>query len=270
MTPRIHRRITAPNPLPSLRPSNRATKLQPRVISYSMRSKLLPPALLAALLFSSASCQDKLASEYQPECLDEPAELLEGLDATLPSGEKVSDLITLSWDAVDRRVTQVGRRNPGSFSYEPDSNGKRASIFVEREAGRIEYIRSKPNPFFGEELQAVCPHRLKVEVKLRFESDDGAFDEELTGEVVREFDPESKKEGSIYLTASLPFNEINGSFEIELPEMLSEKQEESAEIRLFSHEESAPTLSVRWKAKAEKERPPELHRFVERDIYKLL
>lgn len=235
-----------------------------------MRNKVFPLPLLAALLFSSASCQDKLASEYQPECLDEPAELLEGLDAKLPSGEKVSDLITLSWDAVDRRVTQVGRRKPSSFSYEPDSNGKRASIFVEREAGRIEYTRSKPNPIFREELQGQCPHRLKVEVKLRFESDDGAFDEELTGEVVREFDPESKKEGSIYLTASLPFNEINGTFEIELPEELSEEQEKSAELRLFLLEKPDSTLSVRWKAKTERELPPEQHRFVERDIYKLL
>lgn len=198
------------------------------------------------MLLCSCSSTDNSGSGIEPYCVDAPAIELRGLDAKTPLGEKVSDLITFGWGRADIPIEEARRSRNAGFSCRPDSAGELAQLRVSFEKGAIEYIESKPTK--------------------------NAFDERVTGKVIRKINPENLDlwKDQQALVVPLELDELDGSFELDFPEDSSKKKRNSAKLVLFFPQSDSGSLNVEWHVKSKSDQGPKTIVKERHEIYTLL
>lgn len=110
---------------------------------------------------------------------------------------------------------------------------------------------------------------MTIELEVRFETNDGAFNERVTGKVIRKINPEDLdlwKDQQV-LVVPLDLDELDGSFELEFPEDFSKKKRNSAKLVLFFHQRGPGSLNVEWHAKSKSDTGPKTIVEERREIY---
>lgn len=166
--------------------------------------------LLTGLALSG--CAMKQNKSFQCEETTKP---LAGIDAALPQGGTVRELLGTAFGR-HAFVIQRPANRAAVATYEPNSEGVKATLEVSYTGGKVEYIESRAAEL--PKNSPVCADSLRVEVTGRLQSDDGAFAETVPMVLMQRLRSEGPNgEQRLVLEAELPLRGRQGSFKLGQP-----------------------------------------------------
>lgn len=217
-------------------------------------------ALSLALTVQGSGCwfnpnADREFSHEGPACIPTTTQL-DGLDARLPDGDKVSQAISIS-DLWLGKLERVNARD-AKFKIKPEISGWLVDIEVEYDDGPIQYSAMEPNPNHDPELAAPCYDTLTTQVEVRVFDQQNKLDLVLPGEILRVF--YGKPDGvhrSQRLQVELPRKKLRDAFELIIPKSLSAQERETVKLFLEVGLGNSASLAAHWYKDPSSKRPDE-------------
>lgn len=214
-------------------------------------------------------------------CIETENEL-SGLDAPLPDGRSVRDLVGATL-GTHRFVFTTPDTQKKVTTYTPQSNGVKGEMEIRFDVGKVRYIEAKrPQIPKGLQLDVYCPNRLEVEVSMMLRSEDGAFAESVKGVLHRQLnaaqnqdvvEPELARQ--IRLSVDFAQQPIAGSFKIATPSDFTPANTQSHRLMfdvLWEDDSDIreADLTAGWVSKPKEESPGETSQFAtQMEIYQL-